>query len=428
MSFPIRSITAFLLWVLISSNAVAAEPATPTMLTQVQAVDEALANSPRIASADASVKAAEGSLTQASASPNPELGIQGENMGGGGQYRGFDSAEITLGVSQQIEIGGKQSAREDAAGKQLTVAKLDAAIMRLDVARDVKQAFAAAVAAQEASRLAEDALSISEKEMKSVSRRVAEAASPLIQKSKAEVTLATAKFNVEQAREEQTLARAQLAVLLGRSTIPETLDAGSFFEIAEPKPVDKEALERIPDMMRLQLVEDRAKALLDIEKASAIPDPTLNLGVRELRETSDRAFMLGFSIPLPVHNSNRGNIAQARAEVTRTASDQQEARLNLLQRYSAANAALRTAYLKATSYNATVLPAAEESFKLSRHGYEAGKFQYLEVLDAQRTLFDSRTQYMAALRDYHSRKAEVERLSTPYTTSEKTDGASDENE
>lgn len=428
MSFPIRSIAASVFWVLIFSNQAAADAVAPTMLTQPQAVDEALANSPRVASADAAVKAAKGGLTQAGAMPNPSLVLEGENMGGSGQYRGFDSAEVTYGLSQQIEIGGKRGAREDAAGKQLMMTKLDAAIKRLDVERDVKQAFAAAVAAQESLRLAEDALSIAEKELKSVSRRVAEAASPMIQKSKAEVTLATAKFNVEQAREEQATARTQLATLLGRSTITETLDAASFFEIAEPKASDNEALERTPDMMRLQLAEDKAKALLDIERAGAIPDPTVSLGVRELRETSDRAFMLGLSIPLPVLNSNSGNIAQARAEVSRTASDQKAARLELLQRYTAAKAALRTAYLKATSYNRTVLPAAEESFALSRQGYEAGKFQYLEVLDAQRTLFDSRTQYMMALRDYHGRKAEVERLSTPYTQTPKTDGASNENE
>ena len=413
--FPtFRRYAASLLWMLaLPTLAAAQDQPAPPPLTLTQAVDEALAHSPRVASADAGIKAAKGGLRQAGALPNPELGVEGENVGGSGPYSGLDGAEITYGLSQQIELGGKRGAREDVANKQLSLATLDATITRLDVERDVKQAFASAVAAQESLRLAEDALGISQEELKSVSRRVAEAASPLIQKSKAEVTLATARFNVEQARQEQTVSRTQLATLLGRPVLHETLDASSFFNVTEPTATDDEVIEQTPDMLRLRLEEDRARALLDIQKAGAIPDPTVSLGVRQLRQTDDQAFVLGLSIPLPVMNTNRGNIAQARAEVTRTASDQQNARLALLQRYQTAKTSLHTAYVKAVSYSSTVLPAAEQSFKLSRQGYGAGKFQYLEVLDAQRTLFDSRAQYMSALRDYHVQKAELERLSTP---------------
>ncbi len=400
----------------------------PTPLTQAQAVDEAMANSPRVASADAALKAARGLTDQADTSPNPTLDLQGSNLAGDGIYKQVDNSDqYFYGLSQQIELGGKRTARREAAQMQQRVAVLDAAIARLDVQRDVKQAFAAAVASQESLRLAEDALNIAHQELKSVSRRVAEAASPLIQKSKAEVTLATAKFSVEQARQEAALARTQLATLLGRSSLGETLDASSFFEVGNATADDTDAIERTPDMLRLRLMEDHAQALLDIEKAGAIPDPTINAGVSRLQETGDQAFFVGLSIPLPVMNSNRGNITAARAQVTRTASDQQAARLELLQRYQMAKTGLRTAYLKATSYNSTVLPAAEDAFKLSRQGYGAGKFQYLEVLDAQRTLFGARAEYMAALRDYHMRKAELERLTTPYTT-KNTKGETDANQ
>lgn len=401
---------------LISQPALALDDTSPTPLTLAQAVDEAMVNSPRVASADAAVKRAKGLTAQADTSPNPNLELQGSNLAGDGIYEQVDNSDqYFYGLSQQIELGGKRTARREAAQMQQRVAKLDSAIARLDVERDVKQAFATAVAAQESSRLAEDALSIAQQELKSVSRRVAEAASPLIQKSKAEVTLATAKFNVEQARQEAITARTQLATLLGRSSLGETLDASSFFEVSDSASGDADAVERTPDMLRLRLMEDHAQALLDIEKAGAIPDPTINAGINRLQETGDQAFVVGLSIPLPIMNSNRGNIAAARAEVTRTASDQQAARLDLLRRYSLAKSARYTASVKAISYSSTVLPAAEDAFKLSRQGYNAGKFQYLEVLDAQRTLFDARAQYMAALRDYHIQVAELERLSTPYS-------------
>ena len=398
----------------------------PLPLTLPHAVDEAMVHSPRVASADAALKAAEALTDQADTSPNPTLDLQGSNLAGNGIYKQVDNTDqYFVGFSQPIELGGKRAARRDAAKQQQHLARLDTAIARLDVTRDVKQAFATAVAAQESQRLAEDALAIARQELKSVSRRVAEAASPLIQQSKAEVTLATAAFNVEQARQEALAARTQLATLLGRSNLTETLDASAFFEVKPTQRVDTEAIERTPDILRLRLMEDHAVALLDIEKAGAIPDPTINAGVSRLQQTGDQAFVVGLSIPLPVMNSNRGNIAAAQAQVTRTASDQQAARLELLRRYNIAMSAQQTAYRKVTSYSTTVLPAAEKAFKLARQGYGAGKFQYLEVLDAQRTVFDARAQYMAALRDYHLQIAECERLSTPYTAAENK-GASDD--
>ncbi len=393
--------------------------AAGTTLTLSAATQEALAHSPRGKAAHASHKAAKGGLEQADTMPNPEFGLEGENIAGSSPYSGIDSADITYGLSQQIELGGKRSARVRAAKHDVTLAALNEATTQRDIIRDVARAYAAAVAAQETLRLAEEALGIAEEEMKSVSRRVAEAASPLIQRSKAEVSLATATFNLEEAVQQNSLARMTLATAMGRSAaVTGTLDAEPFFVVDAPKPLDDQALERTPDMMRLRIAEDKAAALVDIAKSQAVPDPTVSLGVRELRETSDRAFVLGVSIPIPVFNANAGGISKARAEKVETASLQQNERLSVLQRANEAQAAMRTAYVKATSYRERVLPAAEEAFALARKGYQAGKFQYLEVLDAQRTLFDARAQYIAALREYHFARADLVRLSTPYDLKE----------
>jgi cobalt-zinc-cadmium efflux system outer membrane protein len=62
------------------------------------------------------------------------------------------------------------------------------------------------------------------------------------------------------------------------------------------------------------------------------------------------------------------------------------------------------------------MPGAETAFEAAQIGYRQGKFDYLEVLDAQRTLFSSRTRYIQALAEYNRAVAEVERLiGTPLT-------------
>ena len=58
----------------------------------------------------------------------------------------------------------------------------------------------------------------------------------------------------------------------------------------------------------------------------------------------------------------------------------------------------------------TSLPAADQAARFAAGGFAEGKFGFLEVLDAQRSLSDTRTQLNDALREYHARRAEVDRL------------------
>jgi cobalt-zinc-cadmium efflux system outer membrane protein len=57
-----------------------------------------------------------------------------------------------------------------------------------------------------------------------------------------------------------------------------------------------------------------------------------------------------------------------------------------------------------------VLPATHETFQATQEGYRQGKFGFLDVLDAQRTLFETRGQFLEALTAYHQAVADIERL------------------
>jgi cobalt-zinc-cadmium efflux system outer membrane protein len=72
--------------------------------------------------------------------------------------------------------------------------------------------------------------------------------------------------------------------------------------------------------------------------------------------------------------------------------------------------ALSSAYTEAAELDKNVLRGAESVFEASKTGYTEGKLDYLNVLDAQRTLFKAKAQYIDALASYHTAKADVERL------------------
>lgn len=385
-------------------------PAVSPVLTLDAAIGRALENSPRLKSFASAKMASKGELRQAGALPNPELGVEAENFAGKNDYKGFNSAEISYGVSQLVEIGGKRSARKDAAAQGYQIAGFEYEAARLDVIRDVTIAYAEAVAAKEAVTLAEKQKSLATEVLKNVTQRVNAAAEPLFQKSKSEVALSTSEIALDKAQRDYTIARKQLAAQWGEDAQVDDLDSSHFFEISSPAPLEGTAIKRNPDFVRWDSELARSKANLDLERANAIPDPSISVGVRDFRESGDRAFMAGLSIPIPVFNANGGNIAKARHEVNKTESDKRAAEITLSTELMRTQQELENAYRQAQSLKDTVIPAAEKAYSLSRQGYGAGKFPYLEVLDAQRTLVEARAEYNDTLKEYHTKRAEVERM------------------
>jgi cobalt-zinc-cadmium efflux system outer membrane protein len=57
-----------------------------------------------------------------------------------------------------------------------------------------------------------------------------------------------------------------------------------------------------------------------------------------------------------------------------------------------------------------VLPGARSTYEAATIGFENGKFSFLEVLDAQRTLIAAKSQYLIALANVHRAQAELESL------------------
>jgi cobalt-zinc-cadmium efflux system outer membrane protein len=62
---------------------------------------------------------------------------------------------------------------------------------------------------------------------------------------------------------------------------------------------------------------------------------------------------------------------------------------------------------------ADVLPGAQSAYEAATIGFENGKFSFLEVLDAQRTLFAAKAQYLNALANFHRALSELEGLLGP---------------
>jgi outer membrane protein, heavy metal efflux system len=383
-----------------------------SVLTLNAAIQRAMANSPRLKSAGSARGIAAGEREQARALPNPAVSVQAENFAVGGEFRGLDSAEITYGVSELVEVSGKRSARIAAADKGILLSELEVDSARLNLVRDVTVAYANAVSADERVSLAKEQRELASEVLKAVTKRVDAAADPLYQKNKAEVAESMSGIALDKAERDAGVAKQNLAALWGESDASFRLDARDFFTITEPPSLGilNVLVKQNPDFLRWDIEREQKSAALSFAKAGAIPDPSINLGVRDLRGSGTQALVAGVSLPLPVFDQNSGNIAKARADVQKAENDGIDARVRLTADLGRNWQEWNNAYRTAKSFVEEIIPSAEQSFKLARHGYGIGKFPYLEVLDAQRTLFESRQQYFEVLKEYHIARAEVERI------------------
>lgn len=383
-------------------------------LTLDQAIASGLEKSPVLGASSARADAATASRSQAGALPNPSLSLEAENIYG--DYDGMDDAEITYGVSQLVELPGKRGSRVRAAdaGEIKSHYSRDAA--RLDLIRDITIAYAEmAVAQQEVDILSEE-YDLATEVHDSVAAKVEAGKEPPIQKNKAEIARSASEIALQRAERNLYTKKQALYALMGGGMGDFSASIDSLPALVEPEPLEnyRARLLQTPDVKSLDADVHQAQAGLSLERANAVPDPTFNVGVRDIREDDRQTFVAGISFPLPVFNANRAGIVRAGHELNAAKLDQHGARFSLDTKLTEAYSSFINAYNEAVTLEATVLPGAEEAFNYAREGYQAGKFDYLEVLDAQRTLFDARRQYNTAILDYHRQRAVIERMTASH--------------
>lgn len=383
-----------------------------TEVTLEEAIKRAVDVSPASRIGEATKEISKGEHQQAALIPNPELSVEAENIGGRGNYKGVDALETTIAVSQTIEMGGKRTARIKVAAEGGNLAGYDAQSQRLGLIYDVSVAYIEAVAAEEQLQIAKEQQKLARGTLDTVAKRVDAAADPIFQKSKADVALSASKIAVKQAEQQAKITKQKLVRYWDGTASQIKLNHKFFNKIEEPMAYERvvSGLKNSPDYQRWNALHAQSKAVIDLEKSNAIPDPTVTMGVRDFRESGDQAFVVGVSIPFAFFNRNQGNIYKAGQESAKIDAERQKSWMDLEISLASLTEELESSFSAAEIIDQSTLPAAQKAFSEARKGHSAGKFAYLEVLDAQRTLADVREEYNNTLRKYHLARAEINRL------------------
>ena len=71
---------------------------------------------------------------------------------------------------------------------------------------------------------------------------------------------------------------------------------------------------------------------------------------------------------------------------------------------------LETIYMQLNDIKTKLIPQAQRSFELAKTAYKNDILSYIEVLDAQNTLFETKQNYIQLLQQYQSAKITISRL------------------
>lgn len=388
----------------------ATEPDGP--LTLRKALILALGKNPGLAASAWEIRAAEARMLQAGLLPNPEIKMELEEFGGSGDLSGFDNSAQTLRVSQLIELGGKRGTRRRLAELNMHLASWDYELDRLTVFTQTALAFIDLLAAQEQKKLADMFQRLSDRNYNAVVDEVTAGKASPLDKLKAAVEKGNSRIDSENAARQRNALRVRLSATWGNTRPLFTAVQGNLEYVIDIPPFDRiqRYIRQNPQIARWsEEMNARLKALA-LERRSRIPDLTLNAGLKRFNESKNHSFVIGLGFSLPLFDRNQGNIREAESRIAQTRANKKRAELAVTSELRVSYEALMAASREVTILKKEILPAAEAAFAAAREGYKKGKFRYLELLDAQRTLFRTKSRYVDALASFHRAVVVVESL------------------
>ena len=374
-------------------------------LSLSDSLDLALKANPDIAVALREREAIDGVKVQAATRPNPFVSTSIQDTRSA-------TRQIYLQLNQEIELGDKRLARMEAADAFYSKADAELETKKTEIHANVVQAFYELLVAQERVTLAKSSVIVAESALDAAAKRVKAGKSSPVEQTKSNVAAATAKIELVQATTQLNNSRKRLSALWGDNAPSFENAVGDVSNIPEISSINtlQTLIEDAPSIKLAKQEINARDAVTKIERSKAVPNITLSAGVLNNQELGGlNQALLGLSIPIPVFDRNQGNVQQAVSRKSKAEDElmalRNKIQTNLLTQYERLNAA-RQASL---SLQNDILPNAQSAFDAANRGFSLGKFNFLDVLDAQRTLYQAKSQYINALLEAHQSIAEIER-------------------
>jgi cobalt-zinc-cadmium efflux system outer membrane protein len=391
---------------LLTGSAAGQVPATApaTLLTQDQAVALAVQRNQSLRAQRLSIDQSRADETTAGLKPNPVF------TSSNADFPVFTPSQLTASnlannqtftesLSYLLERGGKRARRLQVARDttEVTARTVDDAERQLRF--QVGQAFVSVLLSKATLEFARRDLQEFSQEVELNRQRVA--SGDLAEGDYLKIALQKLQFEQDLSSAEIALvqAKASLRQLVGYDTVGEDYDVVG--QLAHRRAqvsladLQREAVAARPDLQAAEANTRLAANTLELSRANRARDLTLETEYD--RNGPVNAIGVGFSIEIPVHDRNQGDIAKSRIGVTQARENESAARITVLTDVLNAHAQLQTNEKVVSLYESGYLEQARQSRDISRYAFGRGAATLLDLLDAERTYRSTELAYRQAL-------------------------------
>lgn len=365
-----------------------------------------LLNNPELNSFSYDMRASEARILQAGFIPNPALDEETENLGAP------IFMQTTLLLSQLIELGGKRKARLQFAQSEKDRVALDYEVRKRQLFVATTLLFIEVLVNQQKIAFLEENLKVLQGFASLVEKRVKAGKASVIEESNFTVLLTTALIDLKTAQNELKNSKNRLSAQWNETNNDAFVAVGNLESIPEVISLEEMGsfIEQHPQVQRLDFEDTLRESRVAVEKSKAYPDVNLRVGPRYLEEAHRWVGVVGFYLPLPLIDRNQGRIWESYENWDKLEKEREVLATNLITELNNSYSTLQTLFSELSLYKNTVLPAAQRAYDFSHKGYELARYNYLELLETQRSYRSSKIRYLQALGDYHKSLAILEGL------------------
>ena len=382
----------------IGSAGYAEKTSTSSRRITLKEVEQRAETHPALEAAKQRRRAAEAARVEATAAPNPRL----ETSVGAAFGKAMETAAPQWGVGFTVPLGWSagRNVRGESAAAAAAVAFAEVARTRRDLRRVGRELYWRLAGASARARTLRDLTEQSDALVSTVEARVVRGAARPIEKVRVQVEAEAVRGEWMEASALESAHRARLALFLGLpGETPLEVDA-DLEQIS--KIDDASALIDMDEHPAAKAARARARAARADEavaRRSRVPD--LDIGGFFESEPEKRAAGGTLSLELPLWNLHRGAVRSAEAEVAAADAEIDAERSSRTADTVEATVACRSGTAVTEHYRLKILPLAASAAETAEKSYRLGESALMEVIDARRTLLETRLRFLSSLLQTH---------------------------
>jgi len=310
----------------------------------------------------------------------------------------FRAARVTGDLAWELDFWGRVRRGVEAANADLGAQEASRRATALSLVSDVATGYLQLLELDQERAIAERTLSSRKATLDIARQRFSQGLTSELDVRQFEAQVAAPAVTLAQAQRALSQAEHNLNVLLGEgpAVIPRGVSlTGAVAALAVPDSVSASLLARRPDIVQAERTYAASVARIGVADAARLP--TFNIvgsyGSQAARpgdvfgsQTKVYQALIGFSFPLFDNAKLANTSAAARARAQQARAAYEGVALNALREANDALVAVHTARDEALA-QATQANALRQALDLATVRYEAGLSSYLDLLDAERSLF-----------------------------------------